>query len=330
MGLLDWLFGTAAPPRRARTGTREIALRAYEAELRRAVRQDLARLSRGEAYGRRAALVTELARRHGLSRTAVSDLVTGSRALQRPAALPGRIDDTPTRPLPREAVRAARRAHERGERSARERSIQELARAPHRFSRAEAERFIDRTGMPGARERNPSARSSLRVAAEALRERGRTRNPFLSELAGGAAIGVVAGIVTPIASELIGTRALERQLRRRHRNPAVLAPGADARLERISERFHGTGGEVVRLGPDQRRVPPELVVRVGEEVATAYRPSRRSRRGGTDWEHQAGDQGDGRPRARGRRLIVADAEGRTYVVPGTSRMQFDADQGLIG
>lgn len=328
MGLLDWLFGTAAPPRRGREGAREIALRAYEAELRRAVRQDVARLSRGEAYGRRDALVAELARRHGLSRTAVSDLVTGSRALKRPPAVPGRVDDTPTAPLPPRVVRAARQAHGRVEQGERERSIRELAAPPHHFTRAEAESFIDRVGLPGARQRNPSARSSLRIAAEALAGRGRARNPFLAELAGGAATGVVAGVVTPIVAEAIGTSALARRLRRAH-NPAVLARGADARLSEISRRFHGTESEVLRLGPDQRQMPPELVVRVGEEVATVYRPSRRSRRGGTVWEHLAGDQGDGQPRARGRRLVVADAEGNTYVVPGTSRMQFDPDRGLV-
>jgi len=103
----------------------------------------------------------------------------------------------------------------------------------------------------------------------------------------------------------------------------------DERLQRLSERFHGERGHVLRLGPDQRRRLPEYVVDVGQEVATVYRPPRSSRRGNASYEHEAGDVGGGR-KISGRRRIVADSRGRTYVVPGSSRMRWSPDRGLIG
>ena len=115
----------------------------------------------------------------------------------------------------------------------------------------------------------------------------------------------------------------------RARNPAhVHAPIHDPSLEEISERFHGTPAETAILDEDQR--PPREVVVIGEEVETVYRPDEHSRRGGVDWEHEAGDRGPGLPRLRGRRLLVADARGRVYTVPGGSKMKLDPDRGLVG
>lgn len=138
------------------------------------------------------------------------------------------------------------------------------------------------------------------------------------------AAGATGGALGNVMSETIMARV-------RRRNPApVHVASSDPRLAEISRRFHGTEREIVRLDPDQRRTPPRDVVLVGEELATVYRPHAHSGRGQDVWEHAAGDQGDGKPRRRGRRLIVADAQGRTYVVPGTSAMRFDAEQGLVG
>ncbi|MGE5619043.1 MAG: hypothetical protein ACM3US_07265 [Sphingomonadaceae bacterium] len=115
----------------------------------------------------------------------------------------------------------------------------------------------------------------------------------------------------------------------RRRNPAhVHAPVHDPRLEAISERFHGTPAETAILDEDQR--PPREVVVIGEEVETVYRPDRHSRRGGVEWQHEAGDRGPGLPRLRGRRLLVADADGKVYTVPAGSKMKLDPDRGLVG
>jgi hypothetical protein len=102
----------------------------------------------------------------------------------------------------------------------------------------------------------------------------------------------------------------------------------DPRLEEISERFHGTPAETAILDEDQR--PPREVVVIGEEVETVYKPDRHSRRGGVEWEHEAGDRGPGLPKLRGRRLLVADARGRVYTVPASSGMRLDPDRGLVG
>ncbi len=118
---------------------------------------------------------------------------------------------------------------------------------------------------------------------------------------------------------------------KRGRNPAQLhADVDDPMLREVSERFHGTPDEVAILEPDQRQPPPEKVVVIGEEKAVVYQPDRHSRRGGIEWEHEAGDQGDGQRKLRGRRLLVADAEGNVYTVPGSSKMEFDPDRGLVG
>jgi len=115
----------------------------------------------------------------------------------------------------------------------------------------------------------------------------------------------------------------------RVRNPAhVHAPVHDPRLKEISTRFHGTPTETAVLDEDQR--PPREVVVIGEEVETVYRPDRHSQRGGVDWEHEAGDRGPGLRKLRGRRLLVADAQGKVYTVPAASGMRLDPDRGLVG
>lgn len=117
----------------------------------------------------------------------------------------------------------------------------------------------------------------------------------------------------------------------RQRNPAMLhADVEDPRLRAVSQRFHGTPDEVAILEPDQRQPPPEKVVVIGEEKAVVYQPDGHSRRGGIEWEHSAGDRGQGHRKLRGRRLLVADADGNVYTVPGSSRMEFDPDRGLVG
>lgn len=105
---------------------------------------------------------------------------------------------------------------------------------------------------------------------------------------------------------------------------------SDPRLEEISERFHGTPDETAVLDDDQRRAPPREVVVIGKEVEVAYRPDRRSRRGYTDWEHETGDQGEGLPRLKGNRYLVADAAGNVYTVPGNRRAYLDPDRGIVG
>lgn len=111
-------------------------------------------------------------------------------------------------------------------------------------------------------------------------------------------------------------------------NPAHLhAAVEDPELREASERFHGTPEETAVLDDDQR--PPREVVVLGKLEGIAYRPNRRSKRGGIVWEHEAGDRGDGEPRNRGRGLVVSDGE-RVFAVPGNSGPEFDPDRGIVG
>lgn len=211
-------------------------------------------------------------------------------------------------------------------------------------------------GVNPRRRRNPATRSALSAAAGALAN-PRRRNPGLSSLVGEIAKDVVKGGLIAAAQEEAkewrgrihqgglgyAVRAeVEEQRRKKPRknppkrrrarkNPATLVAGhPDPKLREMSRRFHGRDDQIVRLGDDQRRSPPKYAVLVGREEAIAYRPPRGSQRSGAVWEHSAGDRGGGNPRQSGRRLVVADDRGRTYVVPGTSRMRWDPDRGLVG
>ena len=111
-------------------------------------------------------------------------------------------------------------------------------------------------------------------------------------------------------------------------NPAHLhAEVGDPRLEEISERFHGTPDETAVLDADQ--LPPREVAVVGQLEEIAYKPDRHSQRGGAVWEHEAGDQGDGRPKLRSRGLVVTDGK-KVWAVPGNSQTHFDPDRGIVG
>lgn len=139
----------------------------------------------------------------------------------------------------------------------------------------------------------------------------------------------MTGVVTPIVAQGIGAAKLARRVRKK--NPATLVPNhPDPARQNMSATFHGRRGAVVRLTAEQRRPPPEHAVLIGEERATVYQPPRGSHRAGAVWEHAAGDVGDGKPRKRGKRLIVADARGNVFTVPGSSRMKFVPTHGLVG
>lgn len=117
----------------------------------------------------------------------------------------------------------------------------------------------------------------------------------------------------------------------RRRNPAHLHTHVeDGRLREISERFHGTPDEVATLDDDQRVRPPREVMVIGKEVETVYRPDSHSQRGDADWVHDPHDQGEGLPRLKGNRYLVADAEGNVYSIPGNRRARFDSSKGIIG
>jgi hypothetical protein len=192
---------------------------------------------------------------------------------------------------------------------------------------------------------NPSAAAGRRLGRRvqtSARPRIRRRNPALGAVAGEIVKDVLKGGLIAAAQEEAkewrdrlhkgGFRyAVRAELaEQRRRNPARLEPHhPDPRLREISRRFHGVETEILHLDPEQRRPPPVHVVRIGEERAITYRPSRRSERGDADWEHSAGDQGPLRRNASGRRLLVADERGRVYVIRGTSRMRFDPDRGLV-
>lgn len=114
------------------------------------------------------------------------------------------------------------------------------------------------------------------------------------------------------------------------RNPAHLhAKVQDPRLEAMSERFHGTGRETAVLDEDQRRRPPREVVVIGREKEVVYEPDSHSQRAG-EWVHESHDQGEGLPKLKGDRYLVADAEGNVYTVPFNRRARFDSSKGIIG
>ena len=114
-------------------------------------------------------------------------------------------------------------------------------------------------------------------------------------------------------------------------NPAhIHAPVEDPRLEEMSKRFHGAPDETAVLDEDQRRRPPREVVVIGKEVETVYKPDSHSQRGDSEWVHDPHDQGQGLPRLKGDRYLVADAEGNVYTVPGNRRARFDSSRGIIG
>lgn len=356
MGLLDVLFGspeTRRQRRRYRQTLREQGWREREREKLRRRREDeqarrrmalanlrdaLRQYAPGSLYGHRDALIEGLARRHrDLPLYEIERAVTRSRVAEHPSrpararrgpqtarqARPGRVDDSPTQPLAAGTVLAVQRAYARQE--------DELVRALVRqgWRRADAERAVAEGKVTW---RNPAPRRALAGAAAVLASRGRASNPhLLSALLAGAAGGVGSNLLASHVWEHPAYKPVRAVLRGARPNPAhVHVAPRDPKLAEMSARFHGTPTEVVRLDADQRRPPPPEVVLVGEEVATAYRPHRHSQRGASTWEHAAGDRGDGKPPAPGRRLIVADREGRLYTVPGTSRMRFDPDAGMEG
>lgn len=349
MGLLDVLFSSPETRRerqRYKRRLREQAWRARQAEQQKRRREDtlarrrialanlrdaLAAYPPGSLYGHRTALIEGLARRHrDLPLAEIERAVTRSRVAEKPArpsrarrgppqarhARPGRVDDSPTQPLAEGTVRAVQRAD----------LVSRLVKLGWR--RADAERAVDEGKVAW---RNPRS-SALLQAAALLASGGRARNPaLLGLLLAGAAGGVGSNLLASHVWEHPAYRPVRTLLRGARPNPAHLhVQPTDPTLAALSRRFHGTDVEVVRLDPDQRRAPPAEVVLLGEEVATAYRPHRHSQRGGTVWEHQAGDRGAGKPSAPGRRLIVADREGRVYTVPGTSRLAFDPEEGMVG
>ncbi len=112
------------------------------------------------------------------------------------------------------------------------------------------------------------------------------------------------------------------------RNPAHLhAEVNDPGLREVSERFHGTDRETAVLDDDQR--PPREVAVVGQLEGIVYKPDRHSKRGGTIWEHEAGDQGEGQPKLRSRGLVVTDGK-KVWAVPGNSETHFDPERGIVG
>ncbi len=94
--------------------------------------------------------------------------------------------------------------------------------------------------------------------------------------------------------------------------------------------FHGTHqGTVVKLNPDERRLP-EYMVLVGEVNAIEYIPPENSARGGAVWRHEATDLGGGK-RSKNRPLLVADPDtGLVAVVKHNSALRFDPERGLVG
>jgi hypothetical protein len=343
-GLFDLFFGTprrrrrrAGPQRHRRSAPRRsprTALPRGEARLRR--QREAAERKRDAAERREARLAAKAARRRVRQHERQSLL--GQRMRLR-------------------ALERQRREHERQlRREARmeQRARKEAARRMHPPRVSRKRTYEEIFGVNPRRRRNPATRSALSAAAGVLANPRRRRNPGLGSIVGEIAKDVVKGGLIAAAQEeakewrgrihqggwgyAVRAEMEEQRGKKRNnppkrartrKNPATLVPGhPDPKLQRMSEQFHGERGHILRLGPDQRRPLPEYVVDVGQEVATVYRPARSSQRGRNTWEHESGDVG-GR-KISGRRRIVADARGRTYVVPGSSRMRFDPRKGLVG
>lgn len=95
----------------------------------------------------------------------------------------------------------------------------------------------------------------------------------------------------------------------------------DSEARRQSEIFHGHGGAAACFHGRGHVV-------LGDLESLTYRPGR-GKRARWSWEHASGEQGDGKPKLRGRAKVVADAQtGRVELVGGPAR--FDPSRGIEG
>jgi len=161
--------------------------------------------------------------------------------------------------------------------------------------------------------KRPKPRGETTAQLARRLERGDYRPDELRELADSGAIHF-GRRRNPL---LMGALTLAHN-RAPRRNPC---PGGD-QAHRQSETFHGEPGEVLCL-----HGRPHVVL--GKAESLTYQPPASSKRGAWSWEHAFGDQGDGKPRLRGRPLVVADAEtGQVELAGGPAR--FEAERGIVG
>lgn len=134
----------------------------------------------------------------------------------------------------------------------------------------------------------------------------------------------------PSPATSVYERAMELfEQSRARRNPS-LHSGSDPEARAISEAFHGTPDETAVLSDRDRALPREVVV-VGEVENIIYKPDRHSQRGGSAWDHEAGDRGLGPFKAKDKPLLVADpSTGRPALVMGKSPMRLNRQLGLVG
>lgn len=118
----------------------------------------------------------------------------------------------------------------------------------------------------------------------------------------------------------------------RRRNPSLT--DSDRRqleaAQRLSEEFHGDPSHVLELEGHERLLP-RFVVEAGKIDEFTYEPGRGSDRGGSLWEHESGDRGVLRRRAKEKPVLAVDPRNRKPVwVPNRSPMKLDPDRGFVG
>ncbi len=115
---------------------------------------------------------------------------------------------------------------------------------------------------------------------------------------------------------------LQAARRRPHRRAAPNPRRVRRSAAAASATFHGTPRHVRTV-----RGRPHVVLGTLEEIQ--YRAPAASQRAGTTWRHRAGDVGGGRPRLRGRALLVADPQtGDLDIAGGPAR--FVPERGVVG
>jgi len=99
---------------------------------------------------------------------------------------------------------------------------------------------------------------------------------------------------------------------------------------RLSQEFHGTPGQVVKLSAKERKLPKYAVV-AGDLAEFSYIPGASSKRGEMMYSHESGDRGEGKPVSDKTPLLVVDPETRRpVIVPRKSPMRFSGRRGWVG
>lgn len=118
------------------------------------------------------------------------------------------------------------------------------------------------------------------------------------------------------------------------RKPAKRAPNTElARAKRLARQFHGPKGDglVIELSAKERKLP-RYVVEMGRMPELVYEPdARRSNRAGYQYEHESGDRGLLRRKAKGKPVLCIDPKTKrpVFVAMG-SPMKANSRKGLIG